>query len=238
MRGSKLIKKILYYESVDSTNDVARRSAGYGLLVIAERQESGRGRRGRVWISPYGGLWFSIVIRPLHNESHVPLALYNLMAGIAVVEAIRKLGLDAHLKWPNDVIVNNKKVCGILGESMRDRIIIGIGINVNVDLQEFPIDLRGSVTSLMDELGRRVDREDLLVNIIRGVEDICFRFDKDEILTKWKYFDITLNRRVKVFSNGKVIEGFAIDIADDGSLLVVADGGELMKFSSCDVSIR
>ncbi|MEM2211210.1 MAG: biotin--[acetyl-CoA-carboxylase] ligase [Nitrososphaerales archaeon] len=236
LRDSKLIQRIFYYEFIDSTNDVAKDLMGHGLLVIAEKQKRGKGRRGRLWISPYGGLWFSLVMKL--NRNRYPIPLYNLMVGVAVARVIKKLGLDVCLKWPNDVIINNKKVCGILSEVIKDRIVIGIGINVNVDIQEFPIDLRSSVTSLMNELGNEVDREELLVNIIKEIENMYLKFDKNEILKSWKALDMTLNKYVRVLLNNKVIEGLAIDIDNDGALLIITSNNELMKFYSCDVSIR
>lgn len=234
LKDSKLIQQIFYYEFIDSTNDIAKDLMGHGLLVIAERQRRGKGRRGRLWISPYGGLWFSLVVK----LNRICTPLYNLMAGVAVAKVIKKLGLNVCLKWPNDILINNKKVCGILSELIKDRIIIGIGINVNIDIQEFPIDLRGSVTSLMNELGNEVDREELLVNIIKEIENMYLKFDENEILKNWKAFDITLNKYVKVLLNDKVIEGLAIDIDNDGALLIKTSSNELMRFYSCDVSIR
>ena len=149
------------FDRVSSTQDVARKYAedGREVVVVAEEQTGGRGRLGRKWFSPRGGLWFSVVLRRIET----PVTLVCLAAGLAVAEAVEELtGLKPCLKWPNDVLINGRKVCGVLvegkftGEKL-SYLIVGVGLNVNIPLDSFPPSIRGKATSLLNELGAKVN---------------------------------------------------------------------------------
>ena len=171
LAGCRFWEKVQCFETVDSTNlivkDWARQGAEEGRCAVAEAQTAGRGRRGRSWISPPGeNLYFSILLRPQAEASHV--AMITLLMAIAVTQSVRELHLDAKIKWPNDVVVNGKKICGILTEMYQSAagsffLVIGTGINVNQ--KEFPEEVKKTAGSLALELGADVDREVLLVRI-------------------------------------------------------------------------
>lgn len=154
---------IRWYECVDSTNDVARQwateGAADGSVVCAVEQTAGRGRRGAAWLCPPGeGLAFSQILRPT-----MPKALWPrlaLVAGLAVAKVLESHGIAAEVKWPNDVLVDGRKIAGILVEAVGDAVIVGIGLNVNV--RDFPDELNDTATSLLRETGQSMDRQDLL----------------------------------------------------------------------------
>jgi len=152
---------------VGSTNDaaagLARTGAAHGVVVAAHRQSAGRGRKGVPWICPPGrGLAFSMVLRPCGTANH-PWSRAAMVAGLAVACELERLGLEARVKWPNDVLVGGRKICGILVEAKPEFAILGIGVNVNID--RFPPDLRAIATSVQLELGEPSQRETLLVGI-------------------------------------------------------------------------
>jgi len=165
-------QNVLYYPSVTSTNDIARQQAllkaPEGTAVIADRQTTGRGRLKREWVSPPGNIAVTVVLYPARNN----LTYLTMLAALAVLYSIEKTtGLHCQLKWPNDVLINNKKVCGILLEShvaadFVDYAIIGIGINVNMKLADYP-EIASIATSLADEVGEEVSRLTLLHNLSR-----------------------------------------------------------------------
>ena len=170
-------REIKYFAEITSTNEVAKelasRGAEEGTVVLAETQTQGKGRLGRRWLSPKGGVWFSVILRPRISAKYS----YQLtfMTAVAVAKTIRKLfKLNAEIKWPNDVLVNERKVCGILTETSTrgdaiDFAVVGIGVNANVDLASFPKNLRASVTSLEAEVKGEVEREGLLCALLEGV---------------------------------------------------------------------
>jgi len=239
------------HQSVDSTNNRARELAlsGYpdGTLVIAEEQLKGRGRMGREWISPSGkGIWMSLLLRPKipPKEAHIITA----MAAVAVKRALTETtGLSVGIKWPNDIIIRNKKVCGILTEIHADMdiihyVIIGIGINANIEKDEFPKEIANSATSILIELGAEVDRRQVIQRIIKEMEIIygayMESYDFKPIIDECRKSSVTLGRRVKVLGRDIEFEGKAVDLADDGALLVLKDDGDMEKVFSGDVSVR
>lgn len=243
--NTKIIgNKIHTFDIVDSTNEEAKKLADKGVkegtVIIAKMQKAGKGRLNRDWVSPKGGLWFSIVLRPdIGSEDSTKI---TMLAGIAVVESIRYYGIDASIKWPNDVLINGKKVCGILTEMRShnkdvDYIVLGLGINVNFDLEELPEQIRSSATSLRYEVGRDVQIQGLLQQIITEVDyyyDILKSGESDKIVENWKKLCDTLGRNVKIKSLNETIEGVAFDIDDMGALSVKAGDGKIHKFLAGD----
>ena len=173
-------KNIVYYDSVGSTNSIAKELAEsgeqHGTVVISEEQTTGRGRLGRNWISPkYKGISMSIILRPKIVTENI--SQITLIGAAAVYKAILKMGIRTSIKWPNDIVLNSKKVCGILTEMSGeiDRInylVMGIGINVNLEEKDLPMDLKDMATSLKIESGKYVDRKLLLANVLNIFEKL------------------------------------------------------------------
>lgn len=236
-------RKIHYFDVVSSTMDIAMQLAmkgsPEGTLVLAEAQTKGRGRLGREWFSPkYKGIYLSLVLRPKilpHQAS-----ILTLLSAMSICEAIKEIiGLDARIKWPNDILIHNKKLGGILTELNAETdevrfIIIGIGLNVNNDKKT----LLSLATSLKEQNKVSINRVKLLQEILRKLEANYLSFqDKgsEPILEKWRAHNVTLGRRIKVFFYRQHIEGQAVDIDTDGSLLVRSDSGIIQKVSAGDV---
>jgi BirA family biotin operon repressor/biotin-[acetyl-CoA-carboxylase] ligase len=236
-------RRIEYYEEVGSTNDIARelasKGAPEGTLVIAERQTKGRGRLGREWLSPRGGLWFSIILRPKLAPGEV--ARLALMLGVVVARVLNAYGLRCRLKWPNDVLVRGRKVCGILTEidAEMDRVnyvVAGIGINVNNEVRDFPAEFRHAATTMKAELGREVARAPLLRHLLEELEEYYGRLAREDqaVLEEWRELSSTLGKRVRVVTQSRTLEGIALDIADDGALLLQLEDGRVERILSGD----
>jgi len=246
----KFGKKIIFLHEVDSTNDLAKKLANYGAdegtVVLAEKQSAGKGRLGRVWVSPHGGLYFSVILKPKMTASEAVKLVY--VAGLAVAESLRDLyNLKVETKWPNDVLVNRRKACGILSEmSCVDEhlnfVILGIGVNVNFDVKKaLPKALQKSVTSLQDVLGRKVEVEELFKKLLEKLENLYVLFLKGgflQILKEWKKFASFLGCQVQVLSCGKKWVGIALDVEEDGSLSLEVEDGTVKHFLFGDVILR
>jgi BirA family biotin operon repressor/biotin-[acetyl-CoA-carboxylase] ligase len=236
-------RKIHYFDYLSSTMDLAMQlgiqTAPHGTLVLAESQTRGRGRLGRSWFSPkYKGIYFSLILRPKISPSASPML--TLLAAVSICEAIKKVaGLDAQIKWPNDVFCGNKKISGILTEMNAEVdkvnfVVIGIGLNVNNDKKS----LVAQATSLKEQAGQSISRILLLQELLRRIENNYFLLEDrggQGIIDKWRSFSLTLGRRVKVYCQDKHIEGQAVDIDQDGALLIRKDSGLTQKVFSGDV---
>jgi BirA family biotin operon repressor/biotin-[acetyl-CoA-carboxylase] ligase len=226
------------FEHVTSTNEVARSlipEAACGTVILAETQSRGRGRLSRPWSSPPGGIWMSLILKP-----GMPLAQayqINMAVSVAVSKAIFALtGLEAGIKWPNDLLVREKKICGILMEigAELDRLdwaIVGLGINVNVDLSCFPEQWRS--TSLSGELGHDISRSDLISRILLEIEDALETMGSEKLHEEWRIRSATLGRRVRIFSEAGEIVGDVVDLAGDGALLLQT-GAEMKRVLAGD----
>jgi len=225
------------FNTIDSTNTYAKKIANEGCkdgtLVIAETQTAGKGRLGRTWKSKSKkGIWMSIVLKPEILPSRIQII--TLAASVAVVHGIKKVtGISTGIKWPNDIISDGKKVCGILTEmsSEPDRvnyIVVGIGINVNHDAADFDDEIRHRAVSLKmlksvysDVPVENIRRSDLIKAVISELEqlyeDIKNGRTKD-VLNHWRRASLTLGKEIKVFSGGCEYRGTALDITDDGKL--------------------
>lgn len=243
-------KRIVFLREVGSTNDYAKELASYGApegtVVIAETQKAGRGRLGREWVSPKGGLYFSIVLRPKLIASEAVGLVF--VAGLAVAKVLNEVyGLKAETKWPNDVLVNGKKICGILSEMniTREKVnyaIIGIGINVNIDVEKrFQGQLKAVVTSIENELGRGVKLEELFVVLLEKLENLYELFLKEgfnPILEVWKSYAGFLGKQVVVTGETKRLCGLALDVDGDGALVVRLEDGAVKRVFVGDISMR
>ena len=238
---------MLILKTVDSTNDEAKRMAANGapsgLIIAAENQTGGKGRLGRSWCSDSGGLYFTLLLRP--ELPPADIAGITLSAGYAVCLAIREYtGLDALIKWPNDVIIGNRKVCGILTEmaAQSDRIdyvVIGIGINVNHS--EFPGEIKNKATSLFIETGERIDRNKLFRLVIEKLDKVLgsFLFSLSaEDMEGFKDLCATMGRRVTLERSGVTISGEAVDITSSGELVIKDDNGKEYNINSGEVSVQ
>lgn len=240
-------QRIHYYSRIDSTNILAKKLAQegepHGTLVIAEEQDLGKGRLGRHWSSPKGGLWLSIILRPLWLPQDAPKL--TLLTAVAVTEALKTLGItDVSIKWPNDIILKGKKTCGILTELSAEmdainHVVIGIGLNVNNS--DFPEQFQEGATSLHKAMRVTFDRLQVLAELLKSFEkNYSMAEDQGfgEILDKWRTLCGNLRRGVKVIGRTHSFEGIALDIDDTGALLVQRDDGRVERVLSGDVSLR
>jgi BirA family biotin operon repressor/biotin-[acetyl-CoA-carboxylase] ligase len=232
------------YPSLPSTNDVAKtrsqEGAKEGMVIIAEEQTAGRGRIKRRWLSPRGGIALSIILYPPLDY----LSSLIMVASLAVAGSIERVtGLKAQIKWPNDVLVNGKKVCGILVESdvrgnKVDYAVIGIGINANLKLSEFP-QIAPMATSLSQELGRDVSRREIVRSLLAEAERLYLALPEgDSVFKQWRERLVTLGQEVQVSSAEATYKGIAESVASDGSLLLRQPDGNLLKIVAGDVTLR
>jgi len=236
-------RKILYFDSLISTMDMATqlalKEAAEGTIVLAEAQTKGRGRLGRVWHSPkYKGLYFSLILRP--KISLDKASVITLLAGVSICEAIKEsCALDMQIKWPNDIIIHNKKLGGILTEIQAEVdavnfIVVGVGLNINNDKKS----LIPGATSLRQEKGEELGRLGILQSILYRLEVNYAIFQKKgslAVIEKWRQLALTLGQRIKVYSYKGHIEGEAVDIEADGGLLVRRDSGLTQKVTAGDI---
>lgn len=216
-KAERVVRRVYYYTETDSTNERAKILEA-GSLILAERQLAGKGRLGREWVSEKGGLYFSIVLEPNLSIEDVPKL--TLTAGVAVAEALANF--RARLKWPNDILIDGKKVCGILseisGEVERPKIIIGIGINVKNPVPNGAVNLQAyGEISLVDIFER------VVASFVSYYAELLSG-EWDRIKNKWIEFSDTIGKRVRVSSSGKTYVGRAIGLADDGGLLLESEG--------------
>ncbi|MBN2075930.1 MAG: biotin--[acetyl-CoA-carboxylase] ligase [Dehalococcoidales bacterium] len=237
-------QRILYYPSVTSTNEIAKMEAGRGIqegaVVIADEQTAGRGRLKRSWLTPAGNIAMSIVLYP---EKQILPSLI-MMASLAVSHSIEvNTGLETQIKWPNDVLINSRKVCGILIESdVRKEAIryalIGIGININAG-KDILSGIQTPVTSLLIEAGKEVSRLLIIKKLLKAMDNLYYTvISGGSVFSEWRNRLVTLGKEVRVTSGKEVIEGVAESVDKDGSLLVRSPDGSLNKVIAGDVSLR
>lgn len=244
------MKKVYRYEVLDSTNEEAKRIAArekdfHGSLIITKDQTGGKGRRGRSWLSPKGTtIAMSLLLKPEIAPDNA--SMLTLVAALAVNQAIREVtGLPALIKWPNDIVVNAKKVCGILTEMSVDMtgiqyVVVGIGINVNQ--MEFPEELLVSATSLRKESGMLTDREELITKIVEYFQHFYEIFIETENLESlygvYNKQLVNIDKQVKLLLPGQEKTGIARGINMKGELLVTGEDGKEMTIASGEVSVR
>jgi BirA family transcriptional regulator, biotin operon repressor / biotin---[acetyl-CoA-carboxylase] ligase len=250
--GNYVGNKILTYEQTASTNDLVNRLAledyPEGLTVFAESQTAGRGRLGRKWISPdRKGLWFSVLFRPRVSTQWA--SQLTVMTSVAVATSLRRTtGLPLRIKWPNDILCGGRKVVGILVELNSDlgeirHVVVGIGIDVNLERADFPKELEGIATSLKLEAGNSFQRPALAADLLLELQR-CSELLKNgrfsELLERWLELDDTLGKQVSVFSNNGLnkIQGLAANLDVDGALLLRLDNGHLERVMAGEVTIH
>jgi BirA family biotin operon repressor/biotin-[acetyl-CoA-carboxylase] ligase len=239
---------IVFKRKADSTNSLAKKlvheGAEHGTIVVAAEQTKGRGRHDRHWYSPPKGLYATVILKPHFEISS--LGVLSLLAGCAIADAIEHTGgIPVKLKWPNDVMIGNLKVAGILsevvtGEADRQGVIIGFGINQNTEPSDYPPEGRDSLTTVLTETGQETPLEELLawavVGILRRLESIEAASSFEEVLEEWRSRSSTLKTRVIVEDGVKIVEGVAKNIDQDGSLIIETSSGILEKVSTGDVT--
>jgi BirA family biotin operon repressor/biotin-[acetyl-CoA-carboxylase] ligase len=237
-------KKILFFEEVDSTNNKAKQIAleeKDGTVVVSEMQTSGRGRRGREWHSPKGGIYISFILKPNIPPEKAPQL--TLVSSLALVETLNTMNneLNAKIKWPNDVLIRGKKISGILTELSADMekinyIVVGVGVNLNTDANNLP----ETGTSLKLELKEDVSVKLFLKSFLEkydSVYQIYLNGEINQIIKLWKDNSDTLGKNVKIIGINETYEGFAKDIDENGALILKIDHKEIKVYSG-DVSLR
>lgn len=239
-----------YFEVLDSTNQTAYQfalgGAKEGEVVIAESQRKGRGRLGREWYSPaFVNLYLSVILRPKIPLQKVPLM--TLVAAVATSDAIERFsGLSPSIKWPNDILIGHRKVAGLLNElhSEADRVhflILGVGVNLNLQREKMPEELRRTATSLRDELGEVVSRKAFLAELLLELEkgyDRFLREGGEAVLQAWSERAQIKGKPIRVTSFGEIVEGIAVGVDSDGALLVKGADGRRRRVVAGDVEYR
>ena len=240
-------KTVHFARETDSTNlwikRLAKEGAPEGTLALAEFQSAGRGRLGRSWEVPEGtSVMMSILLRPKFEPQYAPML--TLVMGMAVAKAVKKLGFDVSIKWPNDVVVSHKKICGILTEmgvrdGKIDYAVIGVGINVNI--REFPEEMADKATSLYLESGREFERSQIPGLVMEAFEEYYEKFaatcDLSGLKEEYESILANYNQPVRVLAK-EPYEGVARGITDGGELLVEKTDGTIVAVSAGEVSVR
>ena len=244
-------KEIIYMDSIDSTNSEAKRLGEGdfidGTVIIAEEQITGRGRLGREWISPKGkGIWMTILLKPEIEPEQA--SQITLIAAIAVLKGIKKTcDVDTMIKWPNDLVLNGQKICGILTELSAeiDRInylCVGIGINANLDKEDLGNHELKTATSLKLATGIAVDRKKLIAEVLKAFEDYYSEFlinsDIDFMIEEYKKSSANIGKEVRLITKDGEILAKTEDVNSQGHLLVRLKDGSLREISSGEVSVR
>ncbi len=242
-------KSIFVFKETDSTNIQAKAGGEkgelHGTLYVAESQSAGRGRRGRSWESPAGeSIYMSLLLRPEFQPVKAPML--TLVMALAVARALReRTGVDVQIKWPNDLVVQGRKICGILTEMSTEMtwinyVVIGIGINVNQN--EFPEELKDCASSLKMETGRRFRRSHLIAAVMEHFEMYYEQFLQEGSLAGFRkeYNELLVNkdRQVKILEPGNHYEAYALGINDTGELIVEKEDGSVQNIFAGEVSVR
>ncbi|WP_455655417.1 biotin--[acetyl-CoA-carboxylase] ligase [Phascolarctobacterium sp.] len=243
---------IKYFETLDSTNitakEFAEKGAPEGTVIQAGQQLAGRGRLGRVWKSQAGkGLWFSLILYPKTAAEFCPQV--TLLTAVAVAEALQKAaGVQGRIKWPNDILLDDRKICGILSEMALttegaiEYAIVGIGININMSSEDFGAVLADTAASLYLATGMEYECKQVLKAVLEEFDQLYGQWHREgfaPIRKKWREYNCTLGRMVTVKDNDEEIySGTAEDVDDYGSLLVRNAAGKIESFDFGEVSIR
>jgi BirA family biotin operon repressor/biotin-[acetyl-CoA-carboxylase] ligase len=236
-------QRVIVYPQLTSTKEIAKIAASNGVpegtVIIAEEQTSGKGRLERSWVTPKGCAILSIILYP--DIKHLPSLI--MVASVALLHTIKKVtGLKAAIKWPNDILLNGKKVSGILIESMiNDKnvgyAVIGMGINVNFNVKDYP-EIADTATTLLDEKGKYISRLDIIRTLLVEIEKLyLLSRDKDIVYREWRDNMDTIGKKVSAKSGEMVYEGIADNVAEDGSLILTLADGKQVDFTAGDVTL-
>ena len=243
-------KELYVFKEVASTNTVAKflsmHNVANGTVVISEKQTQAKGRSGKSWESPLGGVWLSIILKPNVDQSKFPMI--TLATGVAVAKTLEKIGVEEpEIKWPNDIMINGKKICGILTEAIAkfntvENVIIGVGIDANLDVSQFPKELQAGTTTLKEEL-KREGNENLLIKIfLEEFEKISELFNHEGyevILKEWRKSSYSIGKIVEVREPfNTYYDGYVVGINKEGALIVEKIDGTLKKVISGECIIK
>jgi len=243
LRTDIIGRDLRFFSEVRSTNDMAKSIAsacGDGTVVLAETQTEGRGRLSRLWASPRGGVWMSLVLKP--KIALAKVYWINIAISVAISRALLELyGLEASIKWPNDLLINEKKVCGILTEisAEMDKLeyaVVGLGVNANVEVSIFPD--QWNATSLSFELGYEVSRNELVQQLINEIDFVYTRMDTKELYREWCRKSSTLGKYVRVYTSLGNLEGKAIALSEDGALCLRNREGDMRILAGDCIHLR
>ncbi|AGK96593.1 biotin--[acetyl-CoA-carboxylase] ligase [Clostridium pasteurianum] len=243
-------RKIIHFDSIDSTNSKAKELASLldedGTVVIAEEQTMGKGRLGRNFISPNRkGIWMSIILKPDINPLKV--SMVTQIGAAAINKAFREMKIETLIKWPNDILLNKKKLCGILTEMSAELtkvnfIVMGIGINVNLDKDDFTEEVRETATSAKIEIGKRISRKEIVARILNNFEPLYKAFvekeDIEETIAICRENSILIDREIRVIKRENSIRAKVLDINNKGELIVKYEDGKVENLISGEISIR
>lgn len=249
LKTKNLAHSICYLDNVDSTNKHAKQlainGAKDGTLVISKTQFGGKGRFERNWVSPEGGIWASLILRPNIEPFNAPRL--TLIAAAAITKTLNNFNLDIKIKWPNDLLINCKKFCGILTEMSCDLdgikyIILGFGINVNISGNMFPKDVTSKATSLYIESGENINISKLLCDILYTFEEMYNKFidnnDISDTIDLFRSKSMLIGKDIQVSSRLGSFTYTCVDISDNGELLVRDSENNIIELSSGEVSLN
>ena len=243
LETEELAKEIHCFRKVFSTNSIAKFLANHGAeegtVMVSEIQTNARGRLGKKWEAPEGGIWMSLLLRPKVPPARI--GLITLATGVAIAKSIRSLGVDARIKWPNDVLIHGKKISGVLTEvnatfNEIDWVVVGIGIDSNLKLEDFSEDIRIGTTTLTEELPAKVDENELIAIFLNEFEEVYQLYKDGEIetiLKDWRDLSDTIGKYVNITqTGGKITQGYVVGINNEGSLIIERQDGALEKIIS------
>lgn len=239
---------IHFYQEVTSTNDIAKKfvenNAPEGTVIIAEQQTAGRSRSKSDWASPEGGIWMTMILKP--EVSLLEASKLTIVTGVAIAKTLHdNFNIDAGIKWPNDIMIGNKKICGILTEAVTDyddlkAILIGIGIDVNFNQSDLPENLHDIATTINEESAEEIKRAEIMKVFFSIFEEFYEQFKEGKfkhIIGEWRRLSSTTGNRVKVYKDGKAMIADAVGIDNQGALIVELDDGSLEKIISGECKI-
>lgn len=243
-------KNLFIYKEVSSTNTVAKflsvNGVENGSVIISEKQTNAKGRSGKAWESPLGGVWLSIILNP--NVDYAKLPLITLATGVAVAKTLEKLGVEnPEIKWPNDIYIGDKKVCGILTEAVTkfntiESVIVGVGIDANLDISSFPEEIREGTTTLEHELSKKIDENLIIKTFLEEFEVIGELFNHEgyeEILKEWRKRSYSIGKIVEVKAPfSQPYDAYVLGISREGALVVEKIDGTLEKVISGECLIK
>ena len=230
-------RSVWHYDVLESTNETAKEllepDLEEGLVIWADRQSAGKGRQGRAWASPPGGLYASVLLRPKEPQAWV----LGLLAGMPVVKALRHFGVFAGLKYPNDAVYQGRKIAGILSEGVYRRetyhVIIGIGVNTNVDLDRLPPDLQATATTMKREVNLFVANDEFLDYLLSQLDDLYSRYRNTKIeflIKEYRGQCTTIGKKVSATTSKGTVTGRAYDIAPNGALIIMDEDNAKHEF--------
>ncbi|EKQ53853.1 MULTISPECIES: biotin--[acetyl-CoA-carboxylase] ligase [unclassified Clostridium] len=249
IKTSKIGRNIIYFDNIDSTNikakELAQKDAENGTIVIAEKQTLGSGRFNRKWVSPSGGLWFTLILRPTIPPTEAPKI--TQIAAASVYKTLKKFNINATIKWPNDILLNNRKLCGILAEMKCDMdsvhyLVLGIGMNINIDKNDFDESIKSTATSLKVECKNEFKRSEILSEFLSHFEELYYKFidnlDLSETISICRDNSNILGKQAKLITYNKEEIVTCISLSDTGDLIVKDSNGHEKAVLTGEISFN